>query len=456
MLKRKMTGKLAQWLARPKRKALLLTGARQTGKTFTVRAFAHEHFDNFVEVNFIESKRAASLLASAIDTQDFIARLSLLAEKPLNQGKTIVFLDEIQASKDILTMAKFLVEDDRFDLILSGSMLGVELRSIRSFPVGYIHEEHMRPLDFEEFCWSQGVPQEILDAVHTCYREKAPLEQSLHERLVRLFRLYIAVGGMPEAVQAFITGRHDLAIVRDAQQDIVKQYKADISQYAPERSIFIQAIFDAIPSELSKANKRFVLQSLKKGATYERFQDDFEWICAAGAALPACLVAEPKFPLRRTRERRKFKLYQSDTGLLMAQYPRQIAMDVLSGSKKVNFGSVYENIVAQEIAAAGISLSYFNSNRKGEIDFLLETSDGRIVPVEVKSGKDYKIHTALNNLLETKDYGIDCAVVLSEANLSEGMRKGKPVFYLPLYMTSCIASDCSEGETPFVVDIPSF
>lgn len=458
MLARKMTGNLEAWrTAQDKKpKAFLLSGARQTGKTFTVREFARQHYANYIEVNFLDNKGAASLLAAAQGGDDLVTRLSLLSKQPLDAGRTLVFFDEIQASPDMLTVAKFLVEQNRFDLVLSGSLLGIELQGIRSFPVGYLHEERMYPLDFEEFCWALQVPARVIDEIRTAYRDKRPLEATLHDRLVQLYRLFIVVGGMPEVVQRFIDSKNDLAAVREVQSDIVSQYGADIIRYASGRSLFVEAIYQALPGELAKVNKRFILGSLKQGAAYERFEDDFEWLAGAGVALPTCLVTEPSRPLRRSLERRKFKLYSSDVGLLMVRYPNAIAMDVMEGSRSVNFGAVYENVVAQELKSAGYGLCYYNNNRKGEVDFLIETGAGSIIPIEVKSGKDYKLHTALNNLLGTQEYGIEEAFVFSEHNVSHGERLGKRVHYLPLYMTLCLGSELEIATEPRDFAPPSF
>ena len=443
MLRRKMTDCLERWRRSQaeKPKAFLLSGARQTGKTYIVREFARKHYDNFIEVNFLDDEAASTLLADAQGSEDLVARLSLLSGRPLSAGRTLVFFDEIQASPDMLTMAKFLVEQGRFDLVLSGSLLGVELKGIRSFPVGYLHEERMYPLDFEEFCWALNVPERVIGEIRGAYKEIRPLDDGLHERLVRLYRLFIIVGGMPEAVQKFIDTSNDLAAVREVQSDIVSQYGADIVRYANGRSVFVEAIYQALPSELAKVNKRFMIGSLKEGATYKRFEDDFEWLAAAGLVLPTCLATEPLRPLQRGVERRKFKLYSSDVGLLMVRYSNAVAMDVMEGARSVNFGAVYENVVAQELRSAGYELCYYNNNRKGEVDFLMETSSGEVVPIEVKSGKDYKVHTALNNLLGTEAYGIGRAFVLSEHNVSSEERKGKPVYYLPLYMTLCLSDE---------------
>lgn len=439
MLKRKMYQRLTEWKNEPKKKVLILLGARQTGKTFIVREFAQSNYANFFEVNFLDDADGAAFLSGADSADDLVSRLSLMAGHEL-RAETLVFLDEVQQAADkIVTLSKFLVDDGRFDLILSGSLLGAALSGVTSFPVGYAHIERMYPLDFEEFCWALGVPQTIIDETGVCYRNKEPLEDTLHGRLTKLYRQYLAVGGMPEAVQRFLDGNRDLGAAREVATDIVEQYRYDITKYAKHRKLQILTIFDNIPSQLSKENKRFMMKSVRRGATYERLGDDFAWLVNAGVALPTVVASEPKYALARTKVPEKFKLYSSDCGLLLAQYPPAAAMEVVSGEGDANFGAVYENVVAQEIKAAGFPLYYYHNNRKGEMDFLLETGEGKVVPVEVKSGKDYKLHVALNNLLETDEYGIEYAYVLSEHNVSTEMRKGKPVYYLPLYMTMCLS-----------------
>ncbi|MFW4356778.1 ATP-binding protein [Gordonibacter sp. KGMB07426] len=439
MLKRKMYDKLLAWKSAPKKKVLILLGARQTGKTFIVREFARDNYPNFLEVNFLEDEDDAAFLAGADSADELVSRLSLIAGRALEPG-TLVFLDEVQrAASNIVTLSKFLLDNGRFDLILSGSLLGAALEGVTSFPVGYARTERMYPLDFEEFCWATGVPVSIIDKVKTCYRDKKPLEHTLHERLTKLYRQYIAVGGMPEAVQRFLDGNRDLGAAREVATDIAEQYRFDITKYATGRKLQIRTIFDNIPSQLSKENKRFMMKSVKQGATYERLDDDFAWLVSAGVALPTVIASEPKYPLARTKVPEKFKLYSSDCGLLLAQYPQVAAIEVVSGEGDANFGAVYENVVAQEIKAAGFPLYYYHNSRKGEMDFLLETGEGTVIPLEVKSGKDYKHHVALNNLLETEEYGIECAYVLSEHNVSTEVREGKPVYYLPLYMTLCLS-----------------
>lgn len=297
----------------------------------------------------------------------------------------------------------------------------------------------MSPMTFEEFCWAQGVPGSILAGLHECFAARREVNPGIHEKMTELFRRYLVIGGMPAAVAEGVGATRDLGAVRGVQQDLVRLYREDISKYAGSRSLQVKAIFDALPSELNKENKRFQMRAAGRDGKYERYANDFAWLVAACAALKTDNVTDPRPMLERTAEKNKFKLYSSDLGMLMAQYPAQTSMAALVGEKSVNFGAVYENYVAQELAAAGDALFYYRNNRRGEVDFLLELASGGVLPIEVKSGKDYKLHTALNNLLGTEEYGIEEAVVLSEANVSVEERFGKRVSYLPLYMAGMAA-----------------
>lgn len=429
-----MLHELEGWKAAGARKALVLLGARQVGKTYIVREFARQSYDSYIEVNFIESQESGAFLAASSSSTELLSRLSLVAGRSIPEG-SLIFFDEVrQLGHDVVTLSKFIVEDGRFDLILSGSLLGTTLGGVTSFPVGYAQVRRMFPLDFEEFCWASGVPSSIIDELRTAFDARVPVEDSLHDRMVRLFRQYIAVGGMPEAVSTFLEGGLDLGGARQVCLDIVEQYGFDISKYAGERRLYVRSIYSNVPSQLAKENKRFQMASVRAGAKHERMRDDFTWLEDAGVVLPAHAVTEPKYPLQRTKVVEKFKLYSSDCGLLLARYPRGAAMRVVSGEGDANFGAVYENVVAQELTSSGRELWYFHNSRKGEVDFLLQTEDARVIPLEVKSGKDYKLHLALNNLLRTGDWGIDEALVLSERNVSVEQRFGKPIRYLPLYM----------------------
>lgn len=456
MLRRKMYSQLQAWKDQPSRKVLLLLGARQTGKTYIVREFAHNHYETFIEINFLEDEENGRFLAGATSASELTSRLSLIAGKSLQPG-TLVFLDEVQhLGREVVTLSKFLLDDGRFDLILSGSLLGTILEGVTSFPVGYAKLLRMYPLDFEEFCWAMNVPERILETVREAYRKKEPLEETLHDRLIQLYRQYIVVGGMPEAVQKFLDHRRDLGEARTIATDIIEQYRYDIIKYAPNSKMSILAIFENIAGQLAKINKRFMLNSVRNNATYDLLEDDFLWLTKAGVALPAYLISEPKTPLLRTQDKRKFKLYSSDCGLLVGQYPLASARDIIGGEGDANFGAVYENVVAQELISSDFPLYYYNNNRKGEVDFLIETHEGKVLPIEVKSGKDYKRHMALNNLLESKAYAIDCAYVFSEFNVYQGEKAGHPVYYLPLYMTMCLSEEKGDKLKGFSLEEITF
>ena len=450
MLERKMTAQLLEWKESSTAKVFILLGARQTGKTYVVRHFARANYSNYLEVNFLDDQENGRFLAGAHSSEELASRLSLIAGHELSPD-TLVFFDEVQElGHDVITLSKFLVEDSRFRLVLSGSLLGTRLKGVRSFPVGYARIERMSPLDFEEFCWAMGVPQAILDSVGPSFAEKTPVEETLHDKLIQLFRRYVVVGGMPEAVQSFLDSGRELGSARAVDAEIAEQYRFDIVKYAQERKTTILGTYNALPSQLAKENKRFMLSAVTQDGRYERLKDDFGWLTEAGVALPCTLVKEPKYPLQRTEVPERFKLYASDSGVLLAQYPLGAARGIVEGRGDMNFGAVYEKIVAQQLVTAGFPLRYFQNNRKGEVDFVIEDSEGRVVPIEVKSGKDYKLHVALNNLLATPDYGVPWAFVLSEANVSIEERDGKPVYYLPLYMTMSFSSlrDDGWGKVP--------
>ena len=432
MLERKAYDKLSKWKLEMPDKALLVDGARQVGKTFLIEEFARREFDDYVKVDFLRDEQAQAIAQSS-SMHDLVERLSLMVGHEIVPGKTLVFLDEVQEAQNLVTLSKYLVKDGRFRLVMSGSLLGVELKKVKSFPVGALHIEQMYPLSFEEFCRSQGVTQSLWHTMQEHFENKKPLDESLHERLIQLFRIYVVVGGMPAAVQRYLDARNDLGAVRDVQLDLVQLYRADISRYAGSRTLQVMSIFDDMPSQLDKENKRFELKTLRKKATYERYANDFQWLVSAGVALKAVNVSEPKCPLRRTEELGRFKLYLNDVGLLTSRYPLSSAMNVISGNKSVNFGAVYENVVAQELAVAHVPLRYHRHSGRGEVDFIVETPNSQVLPIEVKSGKTYKRHVALNNLLSVEEFGIQEACVLSEANLSRETRMKKTVWYLPLY-----------------------
>lgn len=428
-------------------KALLLTGARQTGKTYAIRKYAKDHGLQLVEMNFVLQPETIDIPRGAGNVQELLLRISAYASHPLEPEKTLIFFDEVQAYQDVLTWVKALVEDGRYRYALSGSLLGLELNA-RSLPVGYISEYQMFPLDFEEFIRNIGVTAEVLDAVRSAWERHKPVDSYIHEKLMRLFNLYLIVGGMPAAVQQYVD-TNDLQRVLQEQQAILAFYKKDIANYDPENKLYINDVFDLIPSELNAKNKRFILKRLNEHIKFSRHENSFVWLRDADMALPVYNVEEPRVPLKLNELRNLFKLFQNDVGLLASQYVSGIQLQILQGNVCINNGAIYENAVAQELHAHGWKLYYFNSKKQGEVDFLLE-NDSEIIPLEVKSGKDYQRHVALKNILSNEEYAINRAIVLCNKNIKE---EGS-ILYAPVYMTMFLYHRPAEAPLIYHPELP--
>lgn len=429
MLKRKALAQFETWFQTRTKQALLVTGARQVGKTFLIREFARSHWEHVVEINFLENTDARAAVETATNSTELFMRLTVFANAPLVPGKTVFFLDEIQECKEAVTAIKFLKEREDFDYILSGSMLGVELKSIASAPVGFLSTVKMYPLDFEEYCWANGLDENVIDVARCAFEKKQPLDEFVHKRLLSLFHRYLISGGMPDAVSSFAES-DDIARARTAQEAIVTQYRWDISKYADNRARVVRRIFDLMPSEISQQDKRFVVRDVEGDSHFDRYDNDFMWLTDANVALPTYNVREPRYPLAVNLESAKFKLFSSDVGLLTYQCGMDVVRGILGDRPDINFGAIYENAVAQELAAHGHSLYYFKARNVGELDFVIQTSEGRVVPVEVKSGKGYKRHSALTHALSTPNYGIEEAIVLCEGNIEVSDQ----ISYLPVYL----------------------
>lgn len=425
-LQRKIHSVLAEWKEQPDKLALLVTGARQVGKTFAIREFGKREYDCFLEINFVETPSALAIFAGDLDANTVIASLTAFSDRPLTPGRTLVFLDEIQECPRARTAMKFLVEDGRFDYIESGSLLGVAYKEVPSYPVGYERHERMYPLTLQEFCWALGIQQETLDLAQELVGKGKPVPQAIHDRLMKAFFQYMVVGGMPAVVDVFASTQ-DMHRVQQLQQAIIELYKQDIAKYGNDKA-HIRRIFEAIPAELDKKNKRFKLSDLSKTARMERYESDFMWLVDAGVALPCYNVTAPEAPLAINTQHNLFKLFLCDVGLLMAQAASSVRFDVLQGDLSVNWGSILENAVAQELTAHGMRLRYFDKSKYGEVDFLME-GEGRIIPLEAKSGKDHRVHKALSNVMAVGEWGLSNAVVLCRENVS---RQGG-IAYLPWY-----------------------
>ena len=429
MLTREFEEKLLSWKNNPHKKAFCIFGARQIGKTTTVREFAKKHYEHFCEINFFETPKAKEIFDGDLDADTIIMGISAFTKMKLEPKKTLIFLDEIQKCPNARCAIKFLVEDGRFDYIESGSLLGVNVEDIPSLPVGFEEEHNMYPMSFKEFAAANGIQKETFDYLEDCFKNVKPVSDVIHTTMKKLFYAYLVVGGMPEAVQVFLD-THDIARVIEYQNSILSKYRQDISQYAPQSDkVKIKAIYDSIPSQLAQKNRRFMVNSVDKNARLLRYQDSFNWLVDAGVALPCYNTSAPIMPLALNEKRSLFKLFSNDVGLLCAASMSDIQFDLLQGDVSVNLGSVLENAIAQELQCNGFELRYYDSNKKGEIDFVIKIGN-QVVAVEAKSGNDYTEHVALKNVLKVADWNIEKAFVLCKGNV----QKKEKITYLPWYM----------------------
>lgn len=435
MLVRKISREIEHWIDNSQ-KALIIYGARQVGKTYIVRSVLEARGEDYVEFNLIRDKSALEVLHGFTSVDDLILKLSLLSEKPLTPYKTFIFFDEIQEYPEIVTTIKFLVEDGRFRYILSGSLLGVEIKNIKSAPVGYLQSLTMYPLDFEEFLQLFRVDKKIMDGLKDCYTKRQPVDEVIHKRFNEIFNLYLIIGGMPAAVDVY-QRTNNIDDVITEHNSIIEQYKQDFTKYeAQHKRLFLTRIYDIIPAELNEKNKRFNVSDVEKGARYDRIKDDFIWLTAAGVAIATYNVTEPVLPLSLNEKTSLFKLFLSDVGLLTTMYGKATKLKIVNGAAGINRGGIFENVVAQELTAHGYASYYYVSKKFGELDFVLE-HDGHVLPIEVKSGKDYTRHSALDNVLNVEEYGISEALVFSSANISVD---GKVVYY-PVYMAMFLSEE---------------
>lgn len=429
MLKRKAYDKLIEWKSAEKRKALCIIGARQIGKTTLVREFAAANYECFAEINFITDSGADEIFAGSLDADTLVANLTAYLRKPLERGKTLIFLDEIQNCPNARTAVKFLVDDGRFDYVESGSMLGMRHKEVKSYPVGFEEIYRMYPMDFEEYLWANGVQPSTIDYLRGCFEAKSEVSPAIHDTMKKLFYSYIVVGGMPQVVQKYVD-THDIGQVIENQREIIEQYRLDISQYAEgSEKIKIRAVFDSIPAQLNDKNRRFYVNSLDKNARLARYENSFKWLDDAGVALPCYNVTEPCAPLQLNEKHSLFKLFMCDTGLLCAACMDDIQFDLLNGRVGVNMGSILENAIAQQLRSGGFSLYYYDSVKLGEVDFVVQNGTG-VDLIEAKSGTDYKKHKALDNVMAVEGWKFGCVHVLCQGNVeTDGA-----VTYLPWYM----------------------
>ena len=437
MISRKSETKIKNWIQDSK-KALLVSGARQVGKTHSIRRCLDELGCDFLEINLIEQPELVPVIEASMSVEDLIINLSTATNYSFTKGETILFIDEIQEAKDIVTRIKFWVDEGSFRYILSGSLLGVELKNLRSAPVGYLEEIKMFPLDFEEFLLASNVQPEVIAHLRDCFDNERGVSDLIHNKMMEHFRRYLIVGGMPEAVKEYINSG-DINKVTEIQLSIIEMYKRDFTKYeAEDKKLMIISIYDLVPSQLLKQNRRFNYSDIKKGLRFERVESSFLWLASAGVVIPTYNATEPRISLNQNRKSSLVKLYCSDVGLLTSSYGNALRTKILIDDGKVNLGGIYENAVAQELNSHGFPTYFYNSHKNGELDFLIEKA-ASVIPIEVKSGKDYYVHSALTKTVANKEYEVEKAFVLSNYNVkTEG-----EIVYLPVYMTMFISDDAA-------------
>lgn len=435
MLFRKISAVIEEHLKSGSDKILLVDGARQVGKTYIINHIGKRLFRNFIELNMVEDSLGDRLFANTRTVEDFYLQVSMLAGNRMgSKSDTLIFIDEIQAYPQLLTLLKFLKSDNRFTYIASGSLLGVTLSETTSIPMGSIRKIRMFPLDFEEFLYANGMNELAISALRRKFERLEALDEPTHRKMIDLFRKYLLVGGLPDAVNAFLETKNILA-VREIQSEIHDYYSADASKYDSERKLKIRRIYELIPSNLENKKKRVVAQNIenKKGSTFADYQDEFEYLISAGIALNVQAISNPAFPLIQSSGKNLLKLYLNDVGILSGILYGNNIRAILDDERSINLGSVYESVVASELIAHGHKLFYYDNRNKGEVDYLIDDYESlSVIPIEVKSGKDYTVHSALNTFVKNEDYHVKKAYVLS--NSGEIVKDGK-VIYLPVYFS---------------------
>ena len=425
-MKRKIIQQLKLWKDNPARKPLILLGARQVGKTWVMKHFGLTEFENVAYINC----DAKELFAADYNIPRILLTLQAITGTKIEAGKTLIVFDELQEVERGLHSLKYFQENaPEYHVMAAGSLLGITLGKGQSFPVGKVNVMHLYPMDFEEFMIANNVSKTTLEMLKAKFETCQPVDEFIHQKLLSLFFIYLIVGGMPDAVKIYIATK-DIREVDKVQRDIVALYKEDFSQYESEdKKLKLISIYDIIPAELNKQNKKFVFTMLNKELKFDRYENSFLWLKDAGVALPVYNVEAPVIPLKASKSSNVFRLFSNDTGLLTSAYPAETKLELINKNSEVNNGAHFENAVAQQLTANGLEPYFCKKKDIGELDVLVEM-DGKVVPIEVKSGKAYKAHKSLDNFMKISDYHIEKAYVLSVAN----MEQEGAVVYLPIYM----------------------
>ncbi len=446
MLYRKIESFIRNHLVSKNNKILLIEGARQIGKTYIIRKVSKELFPNYIEINFVSDAANAKIFENVKSVDDFYFALSTVAgDKMKERDNTIVFLDEIQEYPQFITLLKFLREDNRFEYIASGSLLGVTLAETTSIPIGSILHKRMYQLDFEEFLIANGFSQSAIDSLEEKFRTKTSLDPAMHEKMMDLFKKYLIVGGLPDCVNTFISTRNVMDI-RQIQTDITNFYKADAGKRDEARKLKIRRIYEMLPAVMQNVKKRIVVKDIEgiKGKRYANYVDEFDYLINSGISNEVKSVSTPVYPLCQTQDKNLLKLYMNDVGLLSNLLFRFNTKPILETVRSINLGALYETVVASQLKALGHNLFYYDNRNNGEVDFLIDDYENlAVLPIEVKSGRDYMIHSAIDRFLRNPDYPVARGVVLSNDREIKDVDK---ITYYPIYFVMFFRSTSDYGK----------
>jgi len=417
MLRRKMTDRLIEWKNDPNKKSLLITGARQVGKTYIIEDFAKKNYGSYIYINFEKTPSLKSIFDGDRDVDTLIRKMSIrFKDAEFIPGDTLIFLDEIQSCPDARVAFKFFTMDGRYDVIGSGSLLGITHKEVSSYPVGYENEIEMYSLDFEEFLWAMGVKEDVIEYVKRSLSEKRPIDQFTLDSFNEFLRWHMIVGGMPEAVSTFKETNH-FGKVLAVQRGIIKGYLEDVRKYATwlDKDL-VKASIESIPSQLSKNNKKFMYTDIegKKGVRGETYKDGLTWLYDAGIINLCHNLSEPALPLQANRISNIFKIYLRDTGLMVAMMEDGLSEALLDGDIDVNEGAVMENMAADMLSKNEYNLTYFEKNGSLEIDFILNLN-GIVSAIEVKSGVNRRAKSL--NVLMSPKYNVKRGMMLETRNI---------------------------------------
>ena len=451
LLNRKAMRELLHWKNSPARKSLIISGARQIGKTTLVRCFAQESYASVIELNFLEDSSLKDIFSGPLDAQTIFTNIRLFRpHTKIIPNETLLFLDEVQECPDAITALKFLSQDPRFDVIATGSALGMAYKQVTSFPVGFVEYLDMYAMDFEEFLWALHVDDAVLSLIWTAFESRTPVSPAIHERMMTYLRQYMVVGGMPEVVASF-SEAGDYAAADVIQRQIYRAYISDIARYAPPQiQIKAEKCYTSIPLQLTKENHKYQYKTVEERGTARKFETSIDWLINAHIAIPVNNVSAIEFPLKAYAKEDNFRLYMSDIGLLICTYPYEIKKALLedrvqkaesSGFMlRVAKGGLYESLAADILTKQGIPLYFFrNETGSVEIEFLIENRDG-IIPIEIKAGRSST--ASLNRVLEqdTIPYGYKFA--------SQNVGVSGKKITLPLYMLMFLSNGYKQATNP--------